>query len=93
MGRRDREKKEVREIGKGGGKGSHTYILVAKLETGIGQAPLGAPVGAEPGDHSPIIREAVESASPSPLPKVLGGTLLQDWLDNVGKERLGVMTS
>lgn len=51
------------------------------------QPPTGAPMGAEPRDHSLLIREAVRCPSPSPLPKVLGGPL-QDRLGNVGHERM-----
>lgn len=47
---------------------------------------------AEPGDHSPLKREAVKCSSPSSLPKVLG-VPLQKWLGNVGNERKDGLTS
>lgn len=43
---------------------------------------------AEPGDHSPLKREAVKCSSLSSLPKVLR-VPLQKWLGNVGNERKG----
>lgn len=72
------------------GRFPHTYLLVAEMRQ-VWPASIRDSMVAEPGDHNPLMRQAVK-CSPSSLPKVLG-VPLRKWLGNIGDERNGGLTS